>query len=202
MEEVPRVRKELGLSAAGDAHLADRRHAGDPQRAHGPLQDGHQGDQGLRAGLLRPSAGADRPRGAEAHHRRRDAHHRAPRRHRWSRSCPSAGPSWTNWASSTATRTSCPTPCSRRWPWSSSPGATGRSAPRRSWPRWSRPWPDCSAWTRKRRCAPQPAEAAAASRPRGGRTAALRRSRRLRLPPGPRPAGRELVGARAVAWRY
>ena len=69
-----------GLPAAGHAHLADRGHAGDAERAHGPLQDGHQGDPGLRAGLLRTLAGADRPRDAEADHRRRAAHHHAARR--------------------------------------------------------------------------------------------------------------------------
>ncbi len=46
----------------------------------------------------------------------------------WNRSCPSAATSWTSWASSTATKTWSPTPCSHRWRWSSSSGARAPSA--------------------------------------------------------------------------
>ena len=111
-------------------------------------------------GFYGRSPGPDRPRGAEALHRRRDAHHHAARPTRSSRSCPSAGPSWRSWASSTAKKTCCPTPCSRRWRWSSSRGATARSARRRSWPRWWPPWPIC--WA----CRTRPVRAAAGGAPR------------------------------------
>ena len=62
LEEVPRVKADLGLHTAGHADLADRRHPGDPEHHHRrAVQDGHQRDQEPGARAVRQDAGGDRP---------------------------------------------------------------------------------------------------------------------------------------------
>jgi methylmalonyl-CoA carboxyltransferase 5S subunit len=61
LEEVPKVRKDAGLSAAGDALQPDCRHAGGLQRDDGPLQGADRRVRRLDAGLLRRDDRAARP---------------------------------------------------------------------------------------------------------------------------------------------
>ena len=58
LAEVPRVRKDAGLSAAGHAVQPDRRHAGRLQRADGPVQGAHRRVRRPDARLLRRDASA------------------------------------------------------------------------------------------------------------------------------------------------
>ncbi len=72
LEEIPRVREDLGLSAAGHADLADRRHPGGAQRAdREALSDHHQRGEALSSGALRARAGAGQSDPAAAGDRQR-----------------------------------------------------------------------------------------------------------------------------------
>ncbi len=212
LAEVPRVRQELGYPPLVTPTSQIVGTQATLNVLMGRYQMVTKETKAYVQGFYGRPPGAGRPRGAEAHHRRREAHHRRDRPTCWSRSCPSAGPNSTSWASPTPTKTSCRTRCSRRWPWSSSPGATGRNGLARSWRPWSRPWPTCWAWNARKCARLRP------KRPWGRRTvmAADPGYRRtsgavtgLPQPAGPATgsawaaAGRaELVAARAVAWRY
>ena len=127
------------LPAAGHAVQPDRRHAGRLQRADGPLQGADRRVRRPDARLLRRDDRPARPGGRRGRRQARQeaADHRpagrpaqagvgrAARRRRW----PSR-------AATAPTRTCSPTPCSRRWPPSSSPSEPkGRRTSARTRPR-------------------------------------------------------------------